>query len=69
MKMSENKVISKNWSMRWRCGLCKSGVYLVKTVAGDYFECPNCKVLMPSQVEERECFSNGKLKKKAIEIG
>jgi len=59
--MIENKVISKNRSMRWRCGLCKSRIYIIKTVDGDYYECPNCKALMFSQLEERDCFCNGVL--------
>lgn len=59
--MFENKVVSKNRSMRWRCSLCKSRIYIVKTVDGDYFTCPNCKAIMFNQLEERECFCNGTL--------
>jgi len=56
--MNENKNVSKNWSMRWQCKLCKGRIYIVKTVDSDYFKCPNCKALMPSQTEERDCFCN-----------
>lgn len=64
--MFENKVVSKIRSMRWRCKLCYRRIYIVKTVDGDYFWCPNCMAIMFSQVEERDCFCNGKLKRERL---
>lgn len=46
--------MDKNLSLRWQCKLCKSRIYIIKTVDGDYLECPTCKAIMFSQVEENE---------------
>jgi hypothetical protein len=45
--------MDKNLSLRWQCKLCKSRIYIIKTVDGDDLECPTCKAVMFSQVEER----------------
>jgi len=43
----------KNKSFRWKCKICDSDVFIVKTQFGDYFECPNCGFLQFSQINDK----------------
>jgi len=46
-------IIIKRKSYRWMCSLCFSDVFIVKTIYGDYVECPNCGLLMFEQLIDK----------------